>query len=116
MGKRLGTKPAEIKASASEAAEAAGAQMREQVKSMVRAALLQRQREAAQAAASRASPAAAAVPVDDDMMRMEVNIKGVIQALKGSPFDDVPLEDCGLPADAIIRWDEIEPGIISKYV
>ena len=77
---------------------------------MVRAALLVRQREAAKAAVSQASPAAAAVPVDVDIQRMEINISGVMQALKGSPVDDIPLEECGLPADAIVRWDEIEPG------
>ena len=82
MGNKLGTKPAEIRASARAVAEAAGALMRKQVKSMVRAALLICQREAAKAAASQASPAAAAIPVDDDLRRMEINIQCVMQALK----------------------------------
>ena len=116
MGKKLGTNPAEIRANARAAAEATGALMQEQMITMVRAALLVRQREAAQAVVSRASPAAGAVPVDVDMQRMEIDIVGVTQALKWPPFDGVPLEECGLPADAIIRWDEMEPGkLIRDY-
>ena len=36
-------------------------------------------------------------------------LQGILKALKGSPFDDIPTGDAGLPADALTQWAEMEP-------
>ena len=41
---------------------------------------------------------------------METGFRGLLQAVKGSPYDDVHTGEVGLPADALIQWDEIEQG------
>ena len=44
------------------------------------------------------------------MARMQSELQGIMKALKGSPCDDIPTGDVGLPADAIIQWDAMEHG------
>ena len=42
---------------------------------------------------------------------MDVDLQGAMKAFKGAPLDDVPTGDAGFPADAIILWDLMEPGM-----
>ena len=51
------------------------------------------------------------VSIQDDLARMDVDLQGAMKAFKGSPLDDVPTGDAGFPADAIILWDLMEPGM-----
>ena len=44
--------------------------------------------------------------VQDHMARMQLDLKSVLQAVKGTPLDVVPTGEAGLPAEAIIRWGE----------
>ena len=48
--------------------------------------------------------------VHEDLARIQVDVQGVMRALQGSPFDDVPTGAAGFPVDALIQWGEMETG------
>ena len=48
--------------------------------------------------------------LQEDLQRINVDTEAVLQAVKGFPNDAAPTGEVGLPADAIIQWDEIDPG------
>ena len=81
---------------------------------MVKASPLKKQREMASAAATADPSGLTEVSVQDDLDRKNVDLQGAMKAFKGSPLDDVPTGDAGFPADAIIQWDLMEPGMLIR--
>jgi hypothetical protein len=82
-----------------------------QVKAMVKASLLKKQRDVASVVAAAVPPVLTEVRIQGDLARMDVDLQGAMKAFKGSPLDDVPTGDAGFPVDAIIQWDLMEPGM-----
>ena len=62
---------------------------------MVKTSLLKKQREVASVAAAAVPPVPTEVSVQEDLARMDVELQGVMKALKGSPLDVVPTGDAG---------------------
>ena len=68
----------------------------------------------ASVAAAADPPVLTTVSIQDDLARVDVDLQGAMRAFKGSTLDDVPTGDAGFPADGIIQWDLMEPGMRIK--
>ena len=110
MGDKLGTKAPDPALTPQQVATKLRRQMIDQVKAMVKASLIKKQRESASVAAVAVSLVVTEVSVHEELARMEVDVQGAMRALEGSPLYGAPTGDVGFLADAIIQWGVMEPG------
>ena len=100
FGKKFGTNAQHHTLTLQQAALKVRAQMHEQATAMVKASLLEKQKEVVAVVVAATVPVLTDVRIREAMARMQAELQGIMRALKGLPFDDIPIGDAGLPADA----------------